>query len=87
MNAETGQVYALREELTGDAEVGDRLDMEQFVAGMEALAAEQKPLTPEELAAAVDGAKGDPLIRVGEEAAQRARLGDRELRRRRQRRR
>lgn len=84
MNADTGQVYDLGEDLIGSAEVGDKINKAMFMAHCEKAS---RPLTPDEMAAAVDSAKGDTIIRVGEEAAQRARLGDRELRRRRQRRR
>lgn len=87
MNADTGQVYDLRDEVIGGAFIGDQLGKEEMQAGLERLFAEGEPATPDEMAAAVDAAKGDTIVRVGEEAAQRARLGDRELRRRRQRRR
>lgn len=84
MNADTGQVYDLGVDLVGETEVGDKIDKTMFMAQLEKAS---RPLTPDEMAAAVDTAKGDTIVRVGEEAAQRARLGDRELRRRRQRRR
>lgn len=84
MNAETGQIYDLGTDLFPDGEIGDKLAKK---AMEDALAKMERPLTPDEMAAAVDVAKGDTIVRVGEEAAQRARLGDRELRRRRQRRR
>ena len=84
MNAETGQMYALGTDLFGEREVGEMLAKTELDAAM---AKADRALTADEMAAAVDMAKGDPIVRVGEEAAQRARLGDRELRRRRQRRR
>lgn len=84
MNAETGQVYELGTDVFGDREVGKMFDKAELDAAMAMI---DRGLTAEEMAAAVDIAKGDPVVRVGQEAAQRARLGDRELRRRRQRRR
>lgn len=84
MNADTGIVYDLGFDLIPDGDNGDELTKEMFMAGMEKA---QRPLSPDELAAAIDVAKGDTIVRVSAEAAQRARLGDRELRRRRQRRR
>lgn len=89
MNTDTGQVYDLGEDLIGDAQLGDKLEKEKLMEAMQARLDGDPPraATPDELAAAVDLAKGDTIVHVGEEAAQRARLGDRELRRRRQRRR
>lgn len=84
MNTETGQVYDLGTDVFPDGEIGEKLAKKELEA---ALAKAERALTPDELAAAVDVAKGDTIVRVSEEAAQRARLGDRELRRRRQRRR
>ncbi len=84
MNAETGQVYDLGTDVFGEGDIGEMFAKDLLDAAM---AKAERTLTADEVAAAVDIAKGDPLIRVGEEAAQRARLGDRELRRRRQRRR
>ena len=75
MNADTGIAYELGEDLIGAKDIGDKL------SGL------SRPLSPDEMAAAVDAAKGDAIVRVDPAAAQRARLGDRELRRRRQRRR
>lgn len=84
MNADTGIAYELGEDLVGDKEVGDKLSAEFFHSQMEKL---DRALSPDEMAAAVDAARGDAIVRVDAAAAQRARLGDRELRRRRQRRR
>jgi hypothetical protein len=84
MNAETGQVYDLGTDVFGEHDVGQMFDKAELDAAM---AKADRALTADEMAAAVDIARGDPVVRVGEEAAQRARLGDRELRRRRQRRR
>lgn len=84
MNADTGIVYDLNPELVKDIPVGGVIPTGRFEGFM---ATTGQPLTPSELAAAVDSAKGDTLVRVRSEAAQRARLGDRELRRRKQRRR
>jgi hypothetical protein len=84
MNAETGQVYDLGTDVFGEPDVGEMFAKAQLD---DALAKADRALTSDEMAAAVDIARGDPIVRVGEEAAQRARLGDRELRRRRQRRR
>jgi hypothetical protein len=84
MNTDTGQVYDLREEVIGDLEIGDKLAKQTMEAKMAELSGQ---LSCDEMAAAVDLAKGDTIVRVSPEAAQRARLGDRELRRRRQRRR
>lgn len=84
MNADTGIAYDLGEDLIGDKEIGDKLDAAFFHSRIEEL---KRPLSPDEMAAAVDAAKGDAIVRVDAAAAQRARLGDRELRRRRQRRR
>lgn len=84
MNADTGIAYDLGEDLIGEAEIGDKLSADFFMAGIERI---DRPLSPDEMAAAVDAAKGDAIVRVDAAAAQRARLGDRELRRRKQRRR
>lgn len=84
MNADTGQVYDLGEDFTGFMAIGDKLSKELFD---EKLAEMERPLSSDEMAAAVDAARGDTIVRVSAEAAQRARLGDRELRRRKQRRR
>lgn len=84
MNADTGIAYDLGEDLIGVKEIGDKLDAAFFESRMEEIS---RPLSPDEMAAAVDAAKGDAIVRVDAAAAQRARLGDRELRRRRQRRR
>lgn len=84
MNADTGMVYDLGTDLVPDGDAGDKLTKAMFMAGMELT---KRQLSPDEMAAAVDLAKGDTIVRVSPEAAQRARLGDRELRRRRQRRR
>lgn len=83
MNADTGIVYDLSPKITEDIPVGGIIPTERFEQIIEA----GQPLSPSEMAAAVDSAKGDTLVRVRAEAAQRARLGDRELRRRKQRRR
>ena len=84
MNAETGQIYELGSDVFGDGEIGQKLKRDEVDAQLADL---KRTLSTEEMAAAVDLARGDTIVRVGEEAAQRARLGDRELRRRRQRRR
>lgn len=84
MNADTGIAYTLGEDLIGDKEIGDKLDAAFFHSRIEEV---NRPLSPDEMAAAVDAAKGDAIVRVDAAAAQRARLGDKELRRRRQRRR
>jgi hypothetical protein len=84
MNADTGVAYDLGFDLVGEKEVGDKLSAAFFAEGIERIG---RPLSPDEMAAAVDAAKGDAIVRVDAAAAQRARLGDRELRRRRQRRR
>jgi hypothetical protein len=83
MNADTGIAYDLGSDLVKDIPIGGMIPTERF----EQVIGEGRSLTPDEMAAAVDSAKGDTLVRVQAEAAQRARLGDRELRRRKQRRR
>lgn len=83
MNAHDGHVYELGEDLLPDVPVGGLLS-EDF---LEKLSTAERALSSDELAAARDLAEGAPIVRVDPAAAQRARLGDRELRRRRQRRR
>lgn len=84
MNADTGIAYELgQDEWKNSAEsvahflVSDQIRWKSSTAHS----------SPDETAAAVDAARGDAIVRVDAAAAQRARLGDRELRRRRQRRR
>jgi hypothetical protein len=84
VNADTGIAYELGEDLIGEKEIGDKLEAAFWTSRIEDL---KRPLSADEMAAAVDAAKGDAIVRVDPAAAQRARLGDRELRRRRQRRR
>jgi hypothetical protein len=84
MNADTGQVYDLGEDFTGFMSIGDKLSKELLDEKMGQM---ERALSSDEMAAAVEAARGDTIVRVSAEAAQRSRLGDRELRRRRQRRR
>jgi hypothetical protein len=83
MNVNDGHVYDLGADLIGDRKAGEKLN-DEF---MERLAALDREATADELAAARDMAEGGTIVAVDAAAAQRARLGDRELRRRRQRRR
>lgn len=87
MNADTGAVYRIGTDLdqpdiyspppiNGDL-LGD-LRLRAETAG--------RPLSDEESAAAEAQARGEQIVRVSEQVVQRLRLGDRELRRRRQRR-
>lgn len=78
MNADTGIAYRLGEDIFEKVEVGERISFDTLP---------DRPLTAEEMAAAVDDARGEAIVRIEERAAQRLRLGDRELRRRKQRRR
>lgn len=78
MQPYTGDVYALREQLLGDAEVGDRIDVDAVRARMR----EIFDATKDERQAA----EQKELVRVSEQAAQRLKLGAREQRRRRRRR-
>jgi hypothetical protein len=83
VNADTGIVYDLSPELVKDIPVGGEIPAERF----EGFLVTGQPLSRRvSLQRRVDSAKGDALVRVRTEAAQRARLGDRELRRRKQRR-
>lgn len=84
MNAHDGHVYDLGPEFTEKTQVGESLSVDGFVATLEKL---EREATPDEQAAARDLVEGAAIVRVDAAAAQRARLGDRELRRRRQRRR
>lgn len=84
MNTDTGMIYDLGADIIGDRATGDKLQKAEMDAKLAKL---DRSLTSDEIAAAVDLAKGDTIVRVSAAAAQRARIGDRELRRRRQRRR
>ena len=85
MNAYTGQSYVLDEALMKDTAIGAPLP-ESFV-GEVAMRLTQEQATVDELEAATAMAQGQPVIRTTAEVVQRLRIGDRELRRRRQRRR
>ena len=86
MDPRTGETFGPMP--VGDAKPGDELTAEQL---REQLRKERDEVMEEklaELARAVDHAeKGGTIVAVDAPAAQRARLGDREIRRRRQRRR
>lgn len=79
MEAYTGDVWPLREELVGDTRIGDKIDMAEMRARVEELMHE---ITAEEL----EASQQNELIRIGEPAARRLMLGNREQRRRRKRR-
>jgi hypothetical protein len=78
MNAETGQIYRLE---TSDTAIGGLLPLlkREYVESEEA--------TDDVRAAYSAQMRGEPIVRVSEKAAQLNRLGERELRRRKQRRR
>jgi hypothetical protein len=78
MQPASGDVYRLREELIGDAKIGDRIDTDALRAQMREIV----DATSHEIAAA----EQDQLVRVGEPAARKLMLGDREQQRRRKRR-
>lgn len=89
MNAETGRTYELAKELVpDDVGIGQLLNDYKEAFGEKVIERmENGEATKDETLAAVHMERGDPIVRVSEEVVQRLRLGDRELRRRKQRRR
>lgn len=83
MNTNTGELYQLRG--LADAEPGEELPRSLFMSHLEHLADAGERLEGDEVRAAAALSRGDRIVAVGEGAAQRAALGDRELRRRRRR--
>lgn len=79
MDPGTGDVYKLREHLLAGAEVGDRIELETLRAR---LAAQVEAATSDEIGAA----EAEQLVRIGEQAARKLMLGQREQERRRRRR-
>jgi hypothetical protein len=79
VNTETGRVY----ELGGD--LVQKLSPRFGFNGSE-LETLDRPLTNDELAAATDAARGETIVPISDNVAQRLRLGERELERRKKRR-
>jgi hypothetical protein len=85
MNTNSGVAYELGSDLTGEAVLGEAL--KPLAPMLTELRDEQKRrATEDELAAAAAQAQGDTIVRISEEAAQKLKLGERELRRRKARR-
>lgn len=82
MNTDTGWTGKLPDALLKDVKSGEPLA--DYADELKELAAKQDDLASE-LSERVE--KGEPIVAVSEEVVQRLRLGDRELRRRKQRRR
>jgi hypothetical protein len=78
MQPYTGDVYALREQLIPDVEIGDRINLDAVRERMREIV----DATADEVAAA----EQDELVRVSEEVARKLKLGGREQQRRRRRR-
>lgn len=79
MNANTGVAYDLGKDLVRSGPLGEPIDATNYLDRFEAL---DRPATTDEMACAVDIAKGDPILAISQDAAQRLRLGERELERR-----
>lgn len=85
MDPYTGRTYALGEDLTDPVPVGSDIDFGRLEARADDLLREQvRSLSVDEMRALVD--RPQRLVRVTPEAAQVARLGERELKRRKARR-
>lgn len=75
MNTDTGRLYEIGEDILGKSPV---LTSDMFMSV-------DRPLSQDEMAAALDVAKGQTVVEVSSEVAQRVKLGERELERRRRR--
>lgn len=83
MNAYTGATYEM---FNSSVPIGGRLDTDPAALAELTARVDSAEATRDEIAMADAIAKGDPIVRVDPAVAQRLRLGDRELRRRKRRR-
>jgi hypothetical protein len=85
VNTETGRVYELGEDLVQKLSPRFAEPHKQLVTAMSSVALD-RPLTNDEFAAATDAARGERIVPISGDVAQRLRLGERELERRKKRR-